>query len=191
MSTNHEYDSEQEYAFLEETIKDKAYHKKKSKNTMLKIVAFGLLFGIAASIGFYAVKPLAESMFGKETKKVKEEQEGVDATTGTSEGDSEEQAKNSYIGLSGEMVTEQISTEHQIPMGLYVTDVKADSPAMRAGIQRGDVITEMDGMEIQDLITFHSKVLEAKIGSVLRMTGKRLGATEYVELEFRVIVEQE
>ena len=63
MSTGHEHDSEQEYAFLEETIKDKAYRKKKSKNTMLKIMAFGLLFGIAASIGFYAVKPVAETLF--------------------------------------------------------------------------------------------------------------------------------
>ena len=53
-----------------------------------------------------------------------------------------------YIGLEVTTVTAAIEREYEIPKGAYIKDVCMDSPAMAAGLQNGDVITEIDGDEI-------------------------------------------
>ena len=50
-----------------------------------------------------------------------------------------------YIGLEITTVTNTIAKENDIPKGVYIKEVKMDSPAMAAGLQSGDVITEIDG----------------------------------------------
>ena len=49
-----------------------------------------------------------------------------------------------YIGLEITTVTNTIAKENDIPKGVYIKEVKMDSPAMAAGLQSGDVITEID-----------------------------------------------
>ena len=48
-----------------------------------------------------------------------------------------------YIGIRGQAVTEEIADKTGIPVGIYVSEVQVDSPAMLAGCMNGDVITEM------------------------------------------------
>ena len=45
-------------------------------------------------------------------------------------------------------VSSDISESKQVPSGMYVTQIQANSPAMAAGIQSGDVIQSVDGEEI-------------------------------------------
>ena len=46
-----------------------------------------------------------------------------------------------FLGVSGIDVTKEISETNNIPVGVWVTHIEEDSPAMAAGIQKGDVIT--------------------------------------------------
>ena len=48
-----------------------------------------------------------------------------------------------YMGVTGETITPQISEKKGIPKGVFVESVEVDSPAMQAGIQNADVITEV------------------------------------------------
>ena len=53
-----------------------------------------------------------------------------------------------YIGIQGIDVTEEIANQG-IPEGVYVKEVDAESPAMAAGIQAGDIITSIGGEEVK------------------------------------------
>ncbi len=92
-----------------------------------------------------------------------------------------------YIGIWGVDVTEEIE-EQGIPKGLYVKNVDADSPAMAAGIQSGDVITGIDDVEITSYGIYHGTLMEKKVGSEAVIKGQRQGADGYVDIDFKVTV---
>lgn len=94
----------------------------------------------------------------------------------------------SYVGIIGTMVTEEMSQAQGIPVGLYVTEVEVDSPAMKAGIQSGDVITEIDGKKITSVSGYHKAVIGQEAGKTINLTGQRYGAENYVDIEFHVTV---
>ena len=92
-----------------------------------------------------------------------------------------------YIGIWGVDVTEEIE-EQGIPKGLYVKNVDADSPAMAAGIQSGDVITGVDDVEIASYSVYHGTLMGKKVGSEAVIKGQRQGVDGYVDIEFKVTV---
>ncbi len=77
-----------------------------------------------------------------------------------------------YIGIRGIDVTEEIM-EQGIPQGVYVKEVDAESPAMTAGIQAGDIITSIDGEEVTSLSAYHDVLMEQKSGGKVRIEGHR------------------
>ncbi len=93
-----------------------------------------------------------------------------------------------YIGIRGATVTESISQEQGIPRGIYVQEVKADSPAMAAGIQSGDVITSVDKEEVSTLSAYHTILMKQSKGKEIKVKGQRQGAGGYVDINFTVTV---
>ena len=65
-----------------------------------------------------------------------------------------------YVGIVGTVVTAEMSEAQGIPEGLYVTEVEVDSPAMKAGIQSGDVITKVGSRKVSDLEAYRKAILE-------------------------------
>lgn len=53
-----------------------------------------------------------------------------------------------YIGISGINVDETTAKRNNIPEGVYVAQVIQNSPASKAGLQKGDVITGIEGTDI-------------------------------------------
>lgn len=93
-----------------------------------------------------------------------------------------------YIGIVGELVTKEISEERKIPEGVCVTEVMADSPAMKAGIQNGDIITHIGKNKIENVLGYHRAMITQAVGEEIQLKGKRHGAEDYVEIEFAVTV---
>ena len=93
-----------------------------------------------------------------------------------------------YVGIYGTDVTEQVEKEQGIPMGVYVKNVEAESPAMSAGIQAGDVITKVGKTKVNTLDAYQNAILEAASGEEVTLYGKRKGNDGYVEIEFKVTV---
>lgn len=60
-------------------------------------------------------------------------------------------SNSSYLGVSGQDVTEDIAQDFGMPEGLYITRVLENSAAEQAGIKKGDVITEFDGRKVQSM----------------------------------------
>ncbi len=93
-----------------------------------------------------------------------------------------------YAGIVGMMVTEEASELYEIPVGLYVTEVEKDSPAMNAGIQSGDVITKIGKTEVTSLDVYHDALYELEAGFSSKFSGKRYGTEEYVDMDFTVAI---
>jgi serine protease Do len=55
-----------------------------------------------------------------------------------------------YLGVSYQMITKQSALLNEVPVGAYVQDVVAGSPAEAAGIKQGDIITQIDGKKLAD-----------------------------------------
>ena len=92
-----------------------------------------------------------------------------------------------YIGIRGLDVTAEIEAQG-IPEGVYVRTVETDSPAMAAGIQSGDIITEAAGKKITSLSAYQSVLRDQKSGSKIRLKGQRQGSGGYVDISFDVTV---
>lgn len=88
-----------------------------------------------------------------------------------------------YLGLRISTVTEDISTKYSIPEGVYVKTVEMDSPAMAAGIQEADVIVKMNGEEVTSVEQYNQLLMELNPGDEVKITVKRQGAEDYVDLD--------
>lgn len=93
-----------------------------------------------------------------------------------------------YIGIVGTMISEETALLENVPQGLFVQEVEVDSPAMAAGIQSGDIITEIAGEPVKTLSAYHKTMIKQEAGQEIRMLGQRSGLESYVEIKFSVTV---
>lgn len=93
-----------------------------------------------------------------------------------------------YIGLELTTVTNDIAKEYEIPKGAYIKEVKMDSPAMAAGLQKGDVITQMDGETIFTVDSYEKKLLALQPGEHVKIVAERQGNAGYKEITCTVDV---
>ncbi len=94
----------------------------------------------------------------------------------------------SYVGLRISTVTNAIAEEFGIPRGVYIKSVELDSPAMVAGLQEADVITQINGEEIINTVQYYQRVYEREPGDEITITVKRQSGESYTDLECKVIV---
>ena len=93
-----------------------------------------------------------------------------------------------YLGVKGVEVPDSVAETDGIPEGIYVKEVEADSPAMKAGIQSGDVIVELNKNQISTVSGYGKRLMECEVGQQIKVKGKRQGASGYVDVEFTVTV---
>lgn len=80
-----------------------------------------------------------------------------------------------YIGLSGIDVNAQVAKANNIVEGIYVAKVVANSPASKASVQKGDIITKVDGKEIKTMEALNEIKNSKKVGDKLILTVSRAG----------------
>jgi serine protease Do len=84
-----------------------------------------------------------------------------------------------YLGISGTYVTSAANTELGVPFGAFVKTVAMDSPAMMAGIQTGDVITQLDASDINNFADYVAALQNHKVGDVVTLTLMRKSQDYY------------
>jgi len=55
-----------------------------------------------------------------------------------------------YLGVAYRMVSKQSAILNEVPQGAYVEEVVEGSPADKAGVEKGDIITEIDGVKLSE-----------------------------------------
>ena len=87
-----------------------------------------------------------------------------------------------YMGIKGSQVTADVAEEQQIPLGVYVSSVEPDSPAMNGGIQAGDIITEINGKAIETVAEIQEMLLKFSKEQEIQVKVMRQGREEYKEI---------
>ena len=86
-------------------------------------------------------------------------------------------------------VTDDISEDYDIPKGVFIREVAMDSPAMKAGLQSGDVITHINGEEVSTDAMFSDKLSLLIPGTTCEITVQRQNGNEYYEVKCTVTIE--
>ena len=55
-----------------------------------------------------------------------------------------------YLGVGYQVISQKAALLNEVPEGVYVQTVVKDSPADKAGLKAGDIITEIDGQKISE-----------------------------------------
>jgi serine protease Do len=88
--------------------------------------------------------------------------------------------KRPVLGISPYEITADQAEFYRTPEGVGIVDVTENGPAMKAGLQAGDIITEFDGKEVKTLADVRNVLNEHEIGDTVKMkvyrsdTGKTL-----------------
>lgn len=93
-----------------------------------------------------------------------------------------------YMGMRVSTVTEEISEEYSMPVGVYVREVALDSPAMIAGFQSGDVITDIGGNPVTTAEEYENMLLKLGEEEVVHIGYQRQGGEDYIPLESELTV---
>lgn len=95
-----------------------------------------------------------------------------------------------YLGVSYRIITGELASANDIPEGAYVQEVVQGSSAQEAGIERGDVLTEIDGQKINDETPLAQIVSRKKIGDTISIKLVRDNETREVEAILKVAPEE-
>lgn len=95
-----------------------------------------------------------------------------------------------YLGVRGQDISESVSESLQVPEGVYVQSVEEDSPAMKAGLQSGDVIQKVAGEEVKTIQQYSTVLQKCKGGQKIRLIVMRSrGAEGYAPVTLEAEVE--
>ncbi len=81
----------------------------------------------------------------------------------------------SSLGIYGVDVTSDISTQYDMPVGVYVSKVVEDSAAEAAGIKKGDVITTFNGRSVSSVEDIQNMLQYLSAGTVVEVTVAQAG----------------
>ncbi len=88
------------------------------------------------------------------------------------------------MGVNIQSITPDIASAYNLPVqyGAYVTSVASGSPAAKAGIQNGDIITSVGGVAIDGTHSFINILFSFKVGDQVVVVFNRNGSTMQVTL---------
>lgn len=95
-----------------------------------------------------------------------------------------------YVGITGITVSEEAQKEDRVPQGIFVKTVDMNSPAMKAGIQPGDVIIEVNSKPIDQFKDYFNTLANMESNQTIKIRVMRLSVNEFKEMEFDIVVEK-
>lgn len=82
-----------------------------------------------------------------------------------------------YLGVTAGTVNAQMSQQAGLTPGVYLYAVEPGGPAAAAGLQAGDIITQIDGTDIQSITDFTAAKKTFSAGDTSQFTVMRAGQT--------------
>lgn len=89
-----------------------------------------------------------------------------------------------YLGIRWQAVTPDLAARYGLPVewGVYVARVTADTPAGQAGIQQGDIITQIGDIELDESHSYINALFSYQAGQKISITLVRDTQTLVVEV---------
>jgi len=87
-----------------------------------------------------------------------------------------------FLGVRYRMISKEVAILNEVPEGAYVIEVVSGSPADKAGIKAGDILTHMDGKRISEEKGGLAKLISSKkVGETVELTIWRRGEEKKVK----------
>lgn len=96
--------------------------------------------------------------------------------------------KGGAIGVEGQIITENQSKNLDSPSGFYITKVVSGMGADKAGLEKGNIITKVDGKKVTELSILKNAIYSKNIGDKVKLTISYLEKNEYKEKEVEVTI---
>ena len=95
-----------------------------------------------------------------------------------------------YIGIYGQDVTDEVinTIDSQMPLGIYISKVKKDSPAYNSGIVNGDVVVSINNSDIRNFLDYNRALSGCKVGDEVSVVVMRKGKEGYKRIEYKIVV---
>ena len=99
-----------------------------------------------------------------------------------------DESNSSYLGVSGQDVTSELSDSFGMPEGVYITMVAENSAAEQAGIRKGDVLTSFAGRKVtsmeglSDVMQYYAAGTEVEVVLQTNQNGEWVENTVTVKL---------
>lgn len=94
-----------------------------------------------------------------------------------------------YMGIRGREISEEAAKQAKISRGIFVDKVEENSPAMEAGIQRGDVLIRFNGEKIHTMQRFYTELQKCEEGQKVEVAVMRKGAEGYGQTKINVTLD--
>lgn len=129
--------------------------------------------GMGFAIPVSSVKDVIEDLMNKETlTKVDSDKKG-------------------YLNIYGRDVTSTLSETYSVPTGVYVIEVMEGGAADKAGIEKSNVITKINGETVSSMEDLQSKLEYYEKGTEVTLTIQYAKGNEYKEKEVKVTLGEE
>lgn len=98
-------------------------------------------------------------------------------------------SERGYLGIQGMDVNEESAKMYNIPVGVYVSEVIEGSGAQKAGIEKGMIVTALEGSAVSDMKTLKEQLQYYKVGDTVKITVKvQKKDGGYTEKEMSVVL---
>ena len=97
----------------------------------------------------------------------------------------EEDKSDGTIGVEGYMITEE-NNSYGMPTGFYISKIVKDSGADKAGLEIGNIITEIEGNKVKNFSDLRDVIYSKKKGDKIKLKISYTNKREYKEKEVEV-----
>jgi S1-C subfamily serine protease len=94
-----------------------------------------------------------------------------------------------YTGIIAENMPQTDITGQTGPRGVYVYEVKKDSPAFNAGLMSGDIILNVGDRMISSMDNYYNAISNYEPGTEVIFKVKRISGTSDKDIELKVVLE--
>jgi serine protease Do len=97
-----------------------------------------------------------------------------------------------YLGVQYVPITKDLATQNSLPtdQGAYLQAVAAGSPAAKAGLQKGDIITKVGSDTVSDSNSLTALIGRHKVGDSVELTISRDNKSQTIKVTFEAAPQQ-
>ena len=128
--------------------------------------------GMGFAIPITTAAPILDKLMAQETRDV------VDAD------------EMGYMGIQPLDISSEMIQMYDMPQGVFVSAVIEDTAAEKAGMKKGDIITEIEGQTMTTRAELMDKLQYYKAGETIEVIVQRSDSGEYKEMTLKVTLEE-
>ena len=98
----------------------------------------------------------------------------------------EEVSNGATLGIEGYMTNQGYGVSYNVPTGFYIAGITSGSAADKAGLEIGNIITEIDGEKVESVSDIQNVLYDKKTGDEVTLKISYVSGREYQEKEVKV-----